>query len=291
MDYAEAELKVIKVCIDRKTDWSDPTDLKDLGDKTLEEKLQGDTTFKDLGLLKFFPAVLELSDNVKVQNFGRNRDYCLIISNPDKKIVVKKRQCSFEPEIARKVAELGVGPRLLGTLNENIIVEEFVEGKPFTYEHLRSVPRQLGERVGEIYKLMHEAKIMYCDYFKAGDFRESAHLIVNTQDIAKSKFVDFGVATPIKTPKEMTSEEFVNWCFTIPGFGDMYAVDPENAANYSLGQREFMIKKGLTIDEMVKMDISLVPMQFQWFPESKKDTFILKEFFEAFNKGYGKKAI
>ena len=76
------------------------------------------------------------------------RRFCIKITEGDKQYLSKAVESSFEPQIAQKAAELGVGPEQLESL-PGTIREEFISGTPLLEISQDQCTPEFMERLGE----------------------------------------------------------------------------------------------------------------------------------------------
>jgi len=238
--YTEQELAMIREVISRKNSYS-PEQLRILKEKystdksvkylgcllplyvlerDLYEKVATDPKVQQYAHLAFFPEIFPLvyaSETLpRIGKLQGNRGHIWLVDHPEKRRVIKPFQNSREGEVAQIVSDLEVGPTQYPSI-DGFLTEECIEGELFSQlskerqssEHMYT----LGERMGEILRLLHSRNIYYNDTILTDDFGRS-HVFVPKDRPAL--LFDYGVALRLDHYPDVSDEEVWNYARTFP---------------------------------------------------------------------------
>ncbi|MBP6925774.1 MAG: hypothetical protein KBC22_01805 [Candidatus Pacebacteria bacterium] len=147
------------------------------------------------------------------------RRFCIKINDTNTNYVVKALESSFEGEIAKRVADLKIGPEQFEAL-PGTIRELFIEGTPLLKlspeEATPELMKDLGTQVAEHLETLHKNNILVNDQILTNDFGKS-HLIID--ESKKVKFVDFGASIDITEYPNISDEAVYSLMRTDPMAG------------------------------------------------------------------------
>ncbi|MFH1448380.1 MAG: hypothetical protein ABIG39_05945 [Candidatus Micrarchaeota archaeon] len=227
----------------------------------LYHKVSQDAKAKSYSLFGFFPETFKLVYEAVGTNISfeyGTRGPIVIISNAEKKLVVKPLQNSRENEIAEIASGLEVGPKQLESL-EGFLTEQFVEGKLFTrMGKERTTPESMhviGRRTGEILYKLHARDVYYNDTILADDMGRS-HLIV--PESSSVVLFDYGVSIRLDRHTELSDEDVFNFIWTLPGLNMRLSMNPSTEEINDLIS-EYRVKvQGYSKEEICSRDVSFV---------------------------------
>jgi len=178
----------------------------------LLEKVQKDPLVGESSVSIFFPAVtehiLETGENPKVVAVRTGvRDRAMMVGFKDDSYMIKSIENSQEPEVAKTVAEIGVGPKQFESV-KGYITEKFIEGKAINEidpnECTSEYMEDMGHKIGNAIKKVHEQNILINDQLLADDFGKS-HTIINSE--GEINFIDFGASVDLTDFPNLSDEQ------------------------------------------------------------------------------------
>lgn len=193
--------------------------LSDLA-KPLFLRLSADPVVQALSQYTFFPEVyrrLRSGQEIPTIEFsGRARGTVAILNFEEIAIVIKPLQSEREDQIARIAGEIGVRPRPIG-ISAGLPDRGIRWGDVFTelpQERLSDgLLRQIGSRVGEMLRRLHQADIYYDDV-TFSDPRGRSHLLVDSD--GSCRIIDFGISLMLDQHPDLGREEVHNFVRTLP---------------------------------------------------------------------------
>lgn len=125
------------------------------------------------------------------------RRFCVKVTRGDEQFISKALESPFESDIAKRAAELGIGPKQLSAL-PGVVREEFIKGAPLLeLSDEQCTPEfmeRLGEETAQKITLLHENNILINDQILTDDLGKS-HLILDENK--EVRFIDFGAAVDL----------------------------------------------------------------------------------------------
>lgn len=176
----------------------------------LMEKVQSDPLYKEFFVTIFFPVVgerIKQGEIPKVELMQtETRSRALKVTFDDGAYVIKSIENSQEPVIAKIMAEIGVGPEQFESIN-GYITEKFIEGKAINqFNDDKNTPEsmnQLGVKIGDAVKKIHEKGILVNDQLFSDDFGKSHTIIGSDGEIC---FIDFGASIDLNKYPDISDE-------------------------------------------------------------------------------------
>lgn len=218
----------------------------------LFNKIKNDDFVKKYSYLCFLPEVADVlyrkGQDISFEELRTNghvgRGSAALITLPDKKLILKRKESLDEGIVANTAADLGVGPKQYFAFN-NMILEDFVLGKTFS-EYSKSMNEEqaykLGDRVADMLNKLHSKDIVYNDIILMDDFWHKSHLFV-PENINESKLIDFGVSLNLKNHPNLTNADAFKYVKTLPGMSslfDFYRENDEELNAYLDKHREYL---------------------------------------------------
>ncbi len=193
------------------------------GDKYASENMPDLLTMSEEELKNTYPEQYENYLSVLRANTEQlpatTRGFAIKIITEEGSYIAKAVESSFEGDIARKVADLGVGPKQLEAL-PGTMREEFIEGVPLLElsekECTPEFMKQLGIQTAQNLNRLHENNILVNDQILTNDFGKS-HFILD--DKGEVRFIDFGASIDLTDYPNIPDEAVYSLMRTDPMAG------------------------------------------------------------------------
>lgn len=195
-----------------------------IGDKInddLKKKIELDPYIRNYSAVVLFPEIYERVYEKKekpdiTQLSAATRDRVLKMAFSDKSYVVKSAENGNEIAIANHMAELGVGPKQYHSLI-GYLTEEYIEGRTISKLDPKIATKEymheLGTKIGNALKKIHDLGIVVNDQLLVDDFGKSHTIILDSGEI---KFIDFGASVDVSKFPNITDEDVFNLMRTDP---------------------------------------------------------------------------
>jgi len=176
----------------------------------LMAKIESDPVVAEFGIAVFFPVIGDRiinGETPKVESINANtRGRGFKATFKDGAYITKPLENSEEVKIAKAMAEIGVGPEQFESL-PGYITEQFAEGVAVSkLAPERCTPefmQELGAKIAEAIKKVHDKGILINDQLLADDFSKS-HTIVGAD--GKICFIDFGASIDLNDYPNISDE-------------------------------------------------------------------------------------
>lgn len=205
------------------------------------------------------PLVYDSKEEAEISVLpGASRGLVAHFKHPEGEYVIKSYQSTDEKIIAPVVGELGIGPKQFPSI-KNLMTEEFVKGQPLGDLGQAEVSnlgkmRQLGRKLGNHYRQLHQRNIYYNDLL--ADDSGRSHVMVGENGVAR--MIDFGVALNVSKPAEFTDEQIWNFLRTLPEMNmmAMFSMDEEQIQDLVNAHRNNV--RRMTSPQIIERDHLLI---------------------------------
>ncbi|MBT7483420.1 hypothetical protein HN680_01490 [Candidatus Peregrinibacteria bacterium] len=197
--------------------------------------------------------------------------------------IIKSYQGEDERIIAPLVGESGFGPQQFPSLR-NVMTEEFVPGQPLL-DIQPGKPRKyyhdLGRRLGQFYRALHERNIFYNDGLINYEFGKS-HVILG-EEPEQAKVIDFGLSLNVSDPSAFTDEQVFNFARTLPGNSFLLGLRVMEPRGLVDQERDRV--KSLTSPDIIKRDLEMLGESMDTLRKNQGRDFV-RFIWQGFEKAY-----
>lgn len=235
------------------------------------------------------PEVFEVADAGEQLE---KRVQVVCIKHPKKNLIMKTQKSAGEPAIAKKAAELGIGPLQYKAI-PGVILEEYLDGHRIAAADGWPEPQRkefveyTGTCLGKILDLLHHEGIVYnnvvlADIQGIGELRDG-HLVFVKQKLPR--LIDFGFSFYAKNPKDYTNDDVVKFALMDADYKTFCLADPVGLDREGIVKRYRKKLEKLGKEKVLHIDVHQVLGMLPFLNKTEQKR-LDKIFTEAFKKTY-----